>query len=207
MHRRLVWITCVCAGVAAFGSRLSAQTPAHAPAQPPTRVAAAQSATPTASQNAAAAELFKTLKLQSSITNTTEAMIDSEIGRNPGMAPYRDVMLNWLKKYMTWDSMLPELTKLYTETYTDAELKELNTFYKTPIGQKSLVKMPELMQKTAMIGAKLGQAHAEELKALMNARREELVKEQEKAQAQAAKTPGGKTPAPVKPSTPAPKKP
>ena len=145
--------------------------------------------TPNAAHVAAALELFKSIKLEESIPNTSGAMIDSEIARNPNMLPYRDVMLRWLQKYMTWDSMRPELVLLYTDTYSEPELKQLAAFYRTPLGQKTMAKMPELLQRTAMIGARLGSAHSDELKAAMNARTEELQKAQEKAQS-AAKTPG-----------------
>jgi uncharacterized protein len=203
MDRRLVWIAFVSLIAAGLASSVSAQAPTPGAAK-----AAPSAPAPTAAQTAAAIELFKSIKLEESIPSTSAAMIDSEINRNPGMAPYRDVMVKWLKKYMTWNAMQPELIKLYTATYTEAELKQLAAFYKTPLGQKSLTKTPELLQQTAMFGAKLGQEHSEELKTLMNARREELLKEQEKAQA-AAKTPGKATaPAPAaKPATPAPKKP
>ena len=50
-------------------------------------------------------------------------MIDSEISRNPGLDPYRDVMLAVAPKYMTWDAMLPELTKMYTETFSEARVE------------------------------------------------------------------------------------
>jgi hypothetical protein len=187
MHRRLAWSVPALAAVLALARPAAAQTP---------------------SQTAAANELFKSLKLESQIGATSAAMIDSEIGRNPGMQAYRDVMLNWLKKYMTWEAMKPELTKMYTEAYTEGELKELAAFYKTPVGQKSLTKMPELIQKTAMMGAKLGQPHTEELKQLMDARREEINKQQEKAAAAAAaKTPGAQIPPPAKKPTAEPKKP
>ena len=69
-------------------------------------------------------------------------------------------MLNWLKKYMTWDAMVPELTKLYTSTFTDDELKQMAAFYGSPAGKKSLEKLPELMQRTAMIGAGLAQPNS-----------------------------------------------
>jgi hypothetical protein len=187
MRRRLAWSVPALAAALALARPATAQTP---------------------SQTAAANELFKSLKLEASMPGTSAAMIDSEISRNPGMTPYRELMLNWLKKYMTWEAMQPELTKLYTETYSEAELKELAAFYKTPVGQKSLAKTPELLQKTAMIGVKLGQPHTEELKKLMDARHEELNKKQEKAAAAAAaKTPGAQIPAPAKQPTAEPKKP
>jgi hypothetical protein len=203
MQRSFARIVVVCAAAAMFAARSQAQAPT------PARTAAARvptTAPVSPSQTAAAIELLKAIKLEASLPNTSAAMIDSEITRNPGMTPYRDVMLDWLKKYMTWSSMQPELVKLYTDTYSEAELKELAAFYRTPVGQKSLAKNPELMQKTAMIGARLGQEHADELKTLMNARRDELMKQQEKAQA-ASKTPAAKSPSATKPATPAPKKP
>ena len=39
---------------------------------------------------AAAQELFEAMKLQASLNDTTAAMIDSEIARNPGLTPYRE---------------------------------------------------------------------------------------------------------------------
>jgi hypothetical protein len=205
MHRRLAWIAVASLTAAALAPSAAAQAPS-----PGAAGRAPTASPPTAAQTAAAVELFKSIRLEESISGTSAAMIDSEIRGNPGMGPYRDVMLKWLQKYMTWESMRPEMVRLYTDTYTEAELKQLAAFYKTPLGQKTLAKTPELLQKTAMIGARLGQEHSEELKAAMNARSEELHKEQEKAQA-AAKTPGkpaAPAPAPAaKKPTPAPKKP
>jgi hypothetical protein len=85
---------------------------AAAPAAPAPPRVPTQSATPTASSSAAALELFKAIRLQDSIDSTTAAMVDSEVSHNPGLAPYRDIMLTWLRKYMTWDAMLPELTRV-----------------------------------------------------------------------------------------------
>ena len=144
-------------------------------------------------------ELFKAMNLQNNIQDTAAAMIDSEVGRNPGLNPFRDTMLNWLKKYMTWDAMVPELTKLYTSTFTDEELKQMAAFYGSPAGKKSLEKLPELMQRTAMIGASLAQPHSDELKAAMTARSEELKKEQMAAGAGAPGGPGGQPGAPGAP--------
>jgi hypothetical protein len=156
-----------------------------------TPTAGPATAASTAASAAAAMELFKAMKLPTNIQDTAAAMIDSEVGRNPGLNPFRDTMLAWLKKYMTWDAMVPELTKLYTSTFTDDELKQMAAFYASPAGQKSLEKLPELMQRTAMIGASLAQPHSEELKAAMTARSDELKKEQAAGAAGAPGGPGG----------------
>jgi uncharacterized protein len=181
-----------------LASPASAQKPAStAPPKP----ASAPAATPIpASQAAAVQELFKVMEIEADVKSMPDAMIASEVSRNPGLEPFRDVMVKWLKKYMTWQAMAPELTKLYAANFTEAELKAMSAFYRTPAGKKSLLKMPELTQRSAMIGAQMGQAHSEELKAAMKARSEEL----EKKQKAAAGTPGpamAKPPA-AKPAAP-----
>jgi uncharacterized protein len=142
---------------------------------------ATPSLTPNAAGNAASAAaaqaLFQAMKLPASLNDTTAAMIDSEIARNPGLTPYREIMVQWLRKYMTWDAMQPELTKMYTEAFTEPELKEMAKFYGSPVGQKALEKMPEMMQRVAMTGARISQPHTDELRAAMSARSDELRKE------------------------------
>ena len=174
-----------------------------APPAADSKVTPTATAASAAASAAAAMELFTAMKLQSNIQDTAAAMIDSEVGRNPGLNPFRETMLTWLKKYMTWDAMVPELTKLYTSTFTDDELKQMAKFYGSPAGKKSLEKLPELMQRTAMIGAGLAQPHSDELKAAMTARSEELKKEAA-AGAGAPGGPGGPAGAPGAPARPRP---
>jgi uncharacterized protein len=171
MRARFVFLACALTALLALSAPACKKGPAVAAAPTPTP-------TPNAAASAAAAqELFKALKLQSGLSDTANAMIDSEISRNPGLTPYREVMVQWLKKYMTWDAMQPELTKMYTDTFSEAELRQMAVFYASPAGQKSLEKLPEMMQRTAMAGARLSQAHQDELRTAMAARSEELKKE------------------------------
>jgi hypothetical protein len=201
-HRlRIARIAPVVLAAAALAGTLTAQAPTAPAAARTPRATPAAAATPTASQAAAARELFKALRLEESLTNTTSAMVDSEVSHNPALAPYRDIMLAWLRKYMTWEAMLPELTRLYTETYTEGEMKALAMFYSSPVGQKSIAKTPELLSRTAGIGAKVSQPHSAELNAQLNARRDEL---KANAAAAAARTPGAAgAPAPAAPPAPA----
>ncbi|MDB6069858.1 MAG: hypothetical protein JWL81_1029 [Verrucomicrobiales bacterium] len=69
----------------------------------------------------------------------------------------------------------PELNEkiigLYSEAFTEAELREIIAFYSTPTGKKALAKLPELMQKGAIIGQKIAEEKQgkfqEEIKAIM----------------------------------------
>ena len=64
---------------------------------------------------------------------------------------------------MRWDALKPQLVAIYTEAFTEAELREITAFYKTPAGQKAVTVMPELMQKGMTMGQKAVQDHLPEL--------------------------------------------
>ena len=170
------------AGTAVIAVALASFAAAQNPTKPATRAPASNPA-PTAApisapQRAAVTDLFAALKLQQEVQSMPESMIDGEIARNPGMAPFRDLMVAWLKKYMTWPAMEPQLMQLYASNFTEEELKSMAAFYRSPAGQKAVQKMPEMMQRTAMLGAQLSQPHSEELKSQMSARAEELQKKE-----------------------------
>lgn len=47
-----------------------------------------------------------------------------------------------------------DLAKVYESTYSNEEMEELLVFYETPIGKKSLIAMPQIMQESAKVGQK-----------------------------------------------------
>ncbi len=50
-----------------------------------------------------------------------------------------------------WEKIKPEMVKLYTDTFTEQELKDLVKFYQSPLGKKVLEKMPAVTQQSAQI--------------------------------------------------------
>ena len=51
-----------------------------------------------------------------------------------------------LQKSMGWDALEPEYAKVYAGAFTDQELDDMITFYRSPSGQAMVEKMPGLMQ-------------------------------------------------------------
>lgn len=56
-----------------------------------------------------------------------------------------------IQEELTWEKLKPQMIDLYVKVYTESELKELIVFYKSPIGQKLLAKMPQIMQESMKI--------------------------------------------------------
>lgn len=60
---------------------------------------------------------------------------------------------------MSDPGMQKELASIYEKEFTADEIKELLLFYKTPLGRKTLEKMPQLMQQGGKLGEKYAQKH------------------------------------------------
>jgi len=49
---------------------------------------------------------------------------------------------------LKWDTLKQDYIQIYSEVYTEQELRDLAVFYKSPVGQKFIEKMPEVQQKS-----------------------------------------------------------
>ena len=120
---------------------------------------------PSASHRQAVEELLKVMNISKALDQSREVMIKSQIAANPQLAPVEDVMRQFMTKYLSWEAVKPGMVQMYAETFTEPEVRELTTFYRTPLGQKTVTKMPELFQKSAALGQKVLQEHLPELQA------------------------------------------
>ena len=134
-----------------------------------------------ASHRKAAEALLSQMNMDAVLNQAIDQMLQMQTKQNPAIAAYEQEMKAFLKKYMSWASLKDDMTKLYTEEFTESELGELNKFYQTPLGKKTLQKMPALMSKGAEIGQRKVQEHLPELQA--------SIMEKEKAKAGTKKTP------------------
>jgi uncharacterized protein len=97
-----------------------------------------------------------------------------------------------------WDEIKPLMAKLYTDSFTESELRDLVAFYETPTGKKAASLMPVLTQKGMAIGMSRIQTHMPEFQQRVGA----LIQDYRKkaAAAAAATVPAGTstvTPSPV----------
>jgi hypothetical protein len=127
-----------------------------------------------ASHAAAVAKLFQTMHMKEVTDATITPMVDMQVNANPSIKPFRQVMLDFMKKYISWESLQPDMTKLYMATFTEEEVLAMEKFYATPAGQKAAKAVPELAAKGAEIGQRRVQEHMAELQAAIAAEQERL---------------------------------
>jgi uncharacterized protein len=118
---------------------------------------------PSASHVQAVEELLQAMNISTVLSQTTDVMIKAQIEANPQLKQIEDVMRQFMAKYLSWEYLKPGMVQLYAEAFTEPEIRELVTFYRTPVGQKTVIQMPELFQKGAALGQKAVQDHLPEL--------------------------------------------
>jgi uncharacterized protein len=123
--------------------------------------------TVTTSHDQAVLEFLKVVGIERTINASANAVVQGLIQVNPPLAPYRDIIVQWASKHITWQAAAPEITKIYKDAFTEPELRDVIAFYRTPTGQKVLLKLPEVMQQGAAVGAKLALAHTAELEKML----------------------------------------
>lgn len=120
------------------------------------------------SHRAAIVEFFKIADMDSLMKASIDATLEAQIAGNPAIGPFRDTMKQFFGKYMSWASLQEEFVTLYARNFTEAEIKQIVVFYKTPVGKKTLQLMPKLMQEGAEVGMKRVQDHMPELMQMLD---------------------------------------
>jgi hypothetical protein len=68
-----------------------------------------------------------------------------------GAAEMMNKVIAQIEERMRWDKLKPEYMKVYGDVFSEEEITGIVAFYKTPMGQTMLAKMPQLMSKSMEI--------------------------------------------------------
>ncbi len=134
---------------------------------------------PTSTHEQAALELMDAMHVERSLKEAMDIMVSAQVQADPTLRPYQIEVRGFFAKYFSWDELRNDYARLYAETFSEEDLRQLTAFYRTELGQKLIGAMPEIMQK----GAEMGQAklrdHAGELREMLQRRAEELKRPKE----------------------------
>ncbi len=125
-----------------------------------------------------AEKLLNTVKIEESMERSMQQMLAVQLQQNPAMTPYKEIILNFLRKHMSYKSLKPEWIRIYSESFSADELKEINAFYQTATGQKTIRLLPRLMAEGTKIGMSRVQQNMPELRKQIEAEAEKNQKKQ-----------------------------
>jgi uncharacterized protein len=120
-----------------------------------------------ASHKAAVEKLFATMEMPITHQATIDKMLQTQMQANPAMTAMRGVLEPFLNKHLGWDALKDDMVKLYAQTFSEEEIGELEKFYLSPVGRKTLKEMPGLMAKGMATAQQKMQTHMPELQAAL----------------------------------------
>src|SRR6185436_14175284 len=93
------------------------------------------SAQATPESRAEAVKLLEALNMRSMMDQMINLTLDSQLEAKPELKPYRGVMMKFFEKYMSYDSLEPQMVEIYAGAFTAKELAEIRAWYASPTGK------------------------------------------------------------------------
>ncbi len=114
-----------------------------------------------AARRKTAETLLDTLHMQATVDMASKRMLQSvdqvadRMEKQPNATPeasaeakkLREELHTLITQGLGWETVKPDLVQAYADDFTVAELKEVDAFYHTPVGQKLVDKQPALTEK------------------------------------------------------------
>ena len=122
----------------------------------------------------AAERLLLLFDMDMLMNQMTDQLLDAQFKQNPGLMPYKDVMMAFFSKYLAWESIKNDMIQIYINEFTESELNEMIAFYQTPTGRKVIEKLPNIMKKGGEIGLKRVQENQQELNRMIEEKSRKL---------------------------------
>ena len=113
--------------------------------------------------------LFKLTRMEQKINDSVDSVAQLQLRQNPNLdVAKRQQLMAFLERYIGWNAVRADLYEMYMQTFTEDELKTINDFYITPLGQKVIVIVPQLVQERNRLSMQRLQQNIGELQAIMS---------------------------------------
>ena len=159
------------------------------------------------SQRTTAEELLRLMKadqMTKPLLNQMRSVMEQQFARmgapddmKPILKRYTDRLFGVIDETLNWQTLKENTISIYTQTFTEDELKGMVAFYRSPIGQSVIDKMPMAMQRAMEIQQKSMPQFLEKVKQISEELAQEIKAEMEKRKSEqkheSGKTPVGKT--------------
>jgi len=119
------------------------------------------------SHRAAVEQLFKLTHMEQRVSESVDNVLLIQLQQSPQLEPHRQALDDFLQQHIGWNSMKEAIAAMYMEAFSEAELNEMNAFYITPIGQRVINDVPQLVQRRNQLAMQRMQENIGELQKLV----------------------------------------
>ena len=131
--------------------------------------AAAQTSAANDSHAASVRELLQYLNTEARMNVAVQQIVQLQIQRDPRLGQFKQQLEDYVGKYLSWDSLLPEVVSAYKEAFTEPEVREILAFYTSETGRKALANMDRIIREVGRSRNTLMQENADELRSAIEA--------------------------------------
>ena len=122
-------------------------------------VLAVLAAEPTASHRAAAIEYLEAKGTPQLLERTCRTILEKQLAAQPELAKHREQLLAFYRSAFGFAALKNDLATIYAREYSEAELRELIRFYRSPVGRKSVAVEEKLVPEfAALLERKIAEA-------------------------------------------------
>jgi len=91
--------------------------------------------------------LFKLTQMEKKVNESIDNIMQLQLRQSPEMAQRKEEIRAFFERQIGWAALKKDITAMYLRTFTEEELKAINDFYITPVGQKVITALPGLVQE------------------------------------------------------------
>ena len=113
--------------------------------------------------------LFRLTQMEKKIQESVDSVVKLQLRQNPQLAEHEKTMHEFFNKYIGWNALKDELADMYMKKFSEQELTDINAFYITPVGQKVITVLPELVQQRNQLAMMRLQQNIGELQQIIGA--------------------------------------
>lgn len=118
---------------------------------------------PTPAHLAAARDLMDAANDSANFYTAFEMGVRRSLPATPDSTVLLEAVHSWAMKYLLWKEMAPQYARLYATYYTEADLREIAAFMRSPAGRKMSSAAPQIALGSMEIGRSVASQHMTEL--------------------------------------------
>jgi len=112
--------------------------------------------------------LFRLTQMEQKVNQSIDSILELQLSQNPALSVHQAEMRAFFEKYIGWNALKNDITAMYLKTFSEDELKAINGFYITPVGQKVINALPGLVQQRNQLAMTRLQQNIGELQQIIN---------------------------------------
>ena len=111
--------------------------------------------------------LFRLTQMEKKIQDSVDSVVQLQLRQNPQLGQHEQAVRDFFTKYIGWNALQADITDMYLSTFSEKELEQINAFYITPVGQKVITSLPQLVEQRNQLASQRLQQNIGELQQII----------------------------------------